>query len=492
MRLSDYHTYVNTICTCSLVSRHKRVLLSLPTLDMDERSAVAKLCRAQTYPPIGTRLRKMVICLPPAFRDDILPMCQTPLLAGLLLSLVLMAPMSQREVERIYRSSLYKEVTVMESVRRSNTLCFEPFFGDYHCTIHESIPPNPTVAKYIHGCVNRWIDSLTTHILYPKVGSKTVSTYTRNELYMVDSTYEPESDTGITPIDLERVYHTTGIKVHGPCEMRQKWYYSILKPRTYYSQGGTAYHTSKYLSKPFTDLCDMLPATNRRTRVDPNRLTIHDPTYDVAYYDLTSFTSNLHCHCTFMYRLALYCTGETVSILDACNGVIDVDLGELIHTYTRENLDNPSYTFAPSLGDSIGIRYHSVAGFLGVYGNIATATFIHGIVMAMTHTHFDENNVAGDDGLDITRSVDTTLHLVSQLGDIKDDKTFRQSEGHCIHLKRPIQRLGNRLIHGILVSWPSLEPVQQKVDNRYPYLRRMSRRDRVDSIASSITAFLQA
>jgi hypothetical protein len=113
--------------------------------------------------------------------------------------------------------------------------------------------------------------------------------------------------------------------------------------------------------------------------------------------------------------------------------------------------------------------------------------------MAMLHTEFDENNVAGDDGLDVTPYVDHTLEVVSLLGTVENEKTFRQSEGCCIHLKRPIMRVGARLFHGGLVTWPSLEPgqIEQDVDSRYSYLKRVSNRERKDMIASSITAFLR-
>jgi hypothetical protein len=458
---------------------------------MDQRSAIAKLCRAQAYPPKSTRLRTMVSCLPPDIFNDILPMCQTPLLAGLLLHLVLSAPMSPREICSLFTSSMIKEMKVMESVRRPCTLSFESFFGDYNDVVYHTVPSNPTVAKYIHECIDQWIDSLTKRILFPKVGSKTVSKLSAQEVYMVDADYQPESDIGITPIDLERVYHTHGVKVTGPCEMRQKWYFSNLKPRTYYAQGGTAYHSSKYLARPFVDLCDTLPSTNKYTRIDPGRLTIRDPTHDIAYYDLTSFTSNLHVQCEFLYRLARYCVGHEVQLLDSVNGVVIADLGDLIYEYTRRNLDNPGYTIPSKYGDSSVVRYHSVAGFLGVYGNISTATFIHGIVMAMRHDNFDENNVAGDDGLDITDSVKDTLDLVGQLGEVEDSKTFRDHEGCCIHLKRPISRTGHSLLHGQLVTWPSLEPVQTNADIRYPYIQGMSNRGRKDAIASSVTAFLR-
>lgn len=491
MRPTSYETLVSDLCTSTHLCRYRRLFNSFPGLDGDQRSAIAKLCRAQCYPLRTSRLAKMTDSLPQSFIHDILPLCQTPLLAGLVLQLILQAPMSQREIERTYTASLIKEVRVMESAKRECTLNFEPFFGDFTSAIHPMIPPNPRVARLINDRINQWIDRLTDKVLFPRVGSKTVSKMTAAEIQATFPTYDRHNAIGITPIDLERVYHYYRYHATGPCEMRQKWYTSNLQPRTYYAQGGDAFHSSKYLAVPLVDLCDTLPATNRRTRVDPGRIVIREPSHDVAYYDLTSFTSNLHVHTAFMSRLAHYAKGHTVKLLDSVYGIIEADLGDLIHEYTLINLHNPSYTLPPTYSDRSVLHYHSIAGFLGVYGNISSATFIHGIVMTMLHRYLDEGNVAGDDGLDVTPSVEYTLDVVGLLGEVADAKTFRDSEGSCIHLKRPILRIGNRLLHGQLITWPSLEPVQNTIDGRYPYLQGMSHRERIDTLANSITAFLR-
>jgi len=492
MQLTEYEALLEKLCSSRYLRNSRQILGAFPSLSMDQRSAVAKLCRAQCYPPRSSRLHKMTTSLPHSFKMQILPLCQTPSMAGLILQLVLLAPMSTVEIESIYRASLQKEMTVMESVRRTCTLDFSPFFGMYNLPIHDHFPPNPVMARQIHSCIDLWITSLERKILYPRISSKTISKMTQDNLYSILPDYVAKDPVGITAVDLEYVYHTYGIKIEGPCEMRQKWYCSNLKPRTYYTQGGNAYHTSKYLANPFTDLCDTLPCTNRRLRTDPTRVVIPDETYDVILYDLTSFTSNLHVHRNFMMHLARYCCGRQVTILDTVHGVIQQDLGDMIYEYTEVNLYNPTYTLPSKYSNPSEIHYHNIAGFLGVYGNIATATFIHGITMSMLHVNTNENNVAGDDGLDSCQDVNQSLELLGTLGEISDEKTFRISEGCCIHLKRPLTRIGNRLIPGQLVAWPTLEHVQENVDIRYPYLKRLSRRERVTAISGSVMAFLRS
>jgi hypothetical protein len=413
-------------------------------------------------------------------------------MAGLLLGLILTAPMSHVEIQRVYCESMIKEMTVMESVKRACTLNFSVFFGSYNEQLHHEFPCNPTMSKRIHGYIDTWIRSLEDRLLYPQVSSKTVSHVTASNLKSAYPEYEPfDKEVGITGIDLERIRHQYGQEIEGPCEMRQKWYCSNLKPRTYYAQGGTAHHSSKYLALPFVDLCDLLPCTNRRTRVDPSRILIDDPSADVIYYDLVSFTSNLHVQSHFLFRLSEYCRGKKILILDARDGIVEQDLGGLIYRYTRTNLIDPEYTLPAKYNNPDEVHYHSVAGFLGVYGNISTATFIHGAVMSMLHVHLNENNVAGDDGLDVTTDVSGSLKLVSTMGEVSDEKTFRGSEGCCIHLKRPITRIGKRLYHGNLLNWPSLEQGQTEVDPRYPYLGKLSQRERQSKVASSVTTFLR-
>jgi hypothetical protein len=111
---------------------------------------------------------------------------------------------------------MIKEMTVMESCRRANDLDFRVIFGQFDENMHPLIPRNRPVARFINKCINSWIDSLQKRILFPKVGSKTISKKTVDEVYALDENYIPNEELGITPIDLERLYHKHGIKIQGP------------------------------------------------------------------------------------------------------------------------------------------------------------------------------------------------------------------------------------------------------------------------------------
>jgi len=297
---------------------------------------------------------------------------------------------------------------------------------------------------------------------------------------------------GVTTIDVERYYHTTGVKVGGCCELRQKWYVANLSPRTYFAQGGDAYHRSKYIPKMMDMLCETLPLTMRRNRTNPTRIVVPEG-YSVKFYDLTSFTSNLHVQRHFGQRLARFCKGYTVTVVDAVDGPIPLDLGDYILDYVDNQLIEPRYSLERVGGSRDLELVHSVAGFLGVYGNISMATYLHGAVMLQACHDHESANIAGDDGLIVREETDHTVELIATLGLISDEKCYDIEEKGCIHLKRPISLLGTHLIQGRLLAWPSLEHLfENRCDPRYPYIQSMSKVERQRVVANSITGFLQA
>ncbi|KAK2731455.1 hypothetical protein FQN55_004671 [Onygenales sp. PD_40] len=145
------------------------------------------------------------------------------------------------------------------------------------------------------------------------------------------------------------------------------------------------------------NLCDSMPPTNGRTCINPTHLCIKDG-HHAFIYDLTGFTSSLHEQRHFVDRLAEYCHGNAVKIVDAWSGVIDIDLGDLIKEYNTLN-NQGQYSQKQACGKDIPMLLHCTAGFLGVYGNIANATFLHGITILQLYDDDELLNVAGDDGI---------------------------------------------------------------------------------------------
>jgi len=317
-------------------------------------------------------------------------------------------------------------------------------------------------------------------------------------------------------IDMERALHETGVYVGGDCEIRQKWYRSGVTPRTYYAQGGIAFHSSKCLQNAFSQLVDSLPVTNHILRLAPTRLDIETPETYVFIYDLTSFTSNFHEHQPFMSSLAEFCIGTPVKVLDGFEGIVEQDLGELLFDYTRLNCQNPTYSRERRYKDDLNSYEHLVAGFLGVYGNLMTCTFLHGVVLLAVIGDVHKCYAAGDDGGAVVRAkvviqngringdhpwrndVMLVFFAISLLGIVAWSKVFMTSEPGAIALKRPLSQFDNRLSTRPFVIWPSTTLMwayiewNQFNDPRFPDLKTQYTRKEVKSaIIGEITRFLR-
>jgi len=301
-------------------------------------------------------------------------------------------------------------------------------------------------------------------------------------------TFEQE---GATQCDLEYLYHVHGDKLEGgPCEVKQRWYTSGLAPRTYYAAGSDAYHKSKYLRVAFNDLCDFLPPTERYARVNPNRLYLPTSYHHVLIYDLTSFTSNMHEQRHFLDRLARYCKGHIVQILDTVEGVLDVDLCDLILEYNTLNVQH-SYSSRKLLGEGVELAHH-VAGFLGVFGNLATCTFLHGAVMCQLVNEFSEIGIAGDDGAIASEDDYYVILAIRLLGLMEYSKVYSTSDlGNQLYLKRPTFQVGRRLYTESLALFSMLEHLGDCDDSRFFPVSR-SKKERLSSLASSIVAYLRS
>lgn len=371
---------------------------------------------------------------------------------------------------------------------------FNAIFGSPNQPIAPGLLPNPSMAMKVQAAIDSWISDTCNTPQYPKLSRKTVSKETEElarEVIYKNPDLPSISDEEITQVTVEKIQHYTGQQILGGCELRQRWYPAQLLPRTYFAQGGQAFHESKLIAKMMTDLTDRLLCTNRRSRVNPTRIRLRE-SHHAFIYDLTTFTSNLHEQRYFVDRLAEYCTGHQVTVMDASCGLMPMDLGDLIRQYNNTNIQSTYSMKRVYKTLDVECRHHT-AGFLGVYGNIANATFLHGVVMLQLCDNEDELNVAGDDGIKSSDDDTEAFDLLRFLGVLEMTKTFSTHEEGSIHLKRPIHQKGTRLYQGFLVIWPSFEYMVKEsddVDPRYPLVSQMTKRERRDALANSITGFL--
>lgn len=494
MKDVNYLALVDSLCIPGSPVQWRTCLELLPSLTLGNRKGLAMLARAQCIPDKDTQLHVLVSrLLPPSLIPIFSTLYDSSFTAGLLMTMVRLAPLPQDQINSAYESAILKERKVMDETGLPSTLNYNVFFGRPDECIVPGVDANPVMAKRVQRSIDTWIQQIANKLFFPRMSHKSIekssSNVTRSILEYEGIDYENEI---MSQVELERVYHQTGYQVQGPCEMRQRWYTSQLSPRTYFASGGTAYHNSKFIADMMVQLCDNLPCTNRRYRVNPTRLRIADGSH--AYiYDLSSFTSNLHEQRYFVDRLAEYCEGVQVYIVDSWRGVMQVDLSDLIQQYNSQNVQAPYTITAATKKDTDPILYHCTAGFLGVYGNIANATFLHGIVMLQLCDSDDQLNVAGDDGIMNSDNDEEAFELLRHLGLMEMSKSFTTTQDGAIHLKRPIYQVGNQLIQGTLTLWPSFEYLIQNdndIDPRYPIINRMTLRERRDALASSITGFL--
>lgn len=431
---------------------------------------------------------KHIFQILPESREQIELVVSSPMLSGFFLSVLLAAPYSNEDITMIRNTLLWKEVSVMESIPRKPTIDWYALFS-LSDPLHERFRPSPVLNRHFRYSLKRWISTLQRRVLYPSMGNRSVSTETRVELeYALARNIDIEVD--VTSTVVEHYYSRSGIQLKGGCEMRQKWYPTQSSPRTYYAQGGVAYHSSKYLRDAFNLLCDTFRPTNRYERVSPSGMTVNEAVDDVFIYDLTSFTSLFHEHASFLHFLATITEEVDVIIFDSWKGPLTVSLGHLIYDYLEKNVLQPSYTTRiPVLSDLE--LHHSIAGFLGVFGNLATCTFPHGLCLASVSNSLESCWCAGDDAGSreaIETSGSMTMSVAEVLGTISKEKTFTASQMGAIALKRPIGIAGGILYQRPNILWPIFS-VMCDADPRFnlPNVRHAT-----DRVTGAIVSFLKS
>lgn len=249
---------------------------------------------------------------------------------------------------------------------------------------------------------------------------------------------------------LERYYADTGFEIQGPCELRQSWKYNDLTPRTYFAQGGQAYHDSKYIRDIANSLANSFTETHFLSR-----FSLHDivltPDDDAFIYDYTSFTSKLAELKYFLDALADWTDDVEVKIVDSRFGILNTTLGSLIREYNQTCNTLGEYTIQRYLEGDLTIYFHRLAGFLGVYGNIVLSTAIHGLHATQLNGDHSSAKCVGDD---VFGRFDTTM------GSTRREMIER------------IQKLG--LVHHLKVRWWPFRPIEEEMDDdrAWPYVKR--------------------
>lgn len=467
----------------------------IPHLSYADRKKLMSVARARCFPKPNTVLYqqtwpvlKRLISLDSRLEQQLRGAVATPMFAGFFLSCLLSAPYESSDVRAIKKELMWKEISVMESIPRKPTIDWMALLS-YFGPLHDRFRESPATNRRVRISLRQWVRRCQSQVIYPSMGNKSVSFSTRCSLeYEIQSQLPQDLD--VTSTVIEYHYSRTGSKLQGACEMKQKWYPTQASPRTYFAQGGTAYHTSKFLRDPFNWLCDSFYPTNRYTRVSPSGITVDTETEDVYVYDLTSFTSLFHEHRAFLHFLAVLTEEETITIFDSWEGPLIMSLGALIWQYLETNVLQPSYDTKIQPLSCLEL-HHSIAGFLGVFGNLATCTYPHGVCLSTVYDKPDDCWCAGDDAGSKEENEtegSQVFSVADVLGSIAKEKTYRASQEGALALKRPISIHGGILYLHPNILWPIFS-VMIDEDPRYNLLPV---KHTIDRITGAIVSFFQS
>lgn len=380
---------------------------------------------------------------------------RNPLNQGAAIMAIMIYTPSQQQIEEIKLASYLKEINVMDRTPDPPNINFAPFFGDYNTPIHEDVPANPTMAKRVHTAIDNWIKHIGRYIHTPRLSKKLLNSNDRESIkqYFLDIFHEPQFS---TQADLELLEFNRQIQLDNPTELRQRWAPNGISPRSFYVGGSSLYYDVRYSQRMWNDLVDSLAQTHRRGRVNPGRIYIDDIKH-ALFYDLSSFTSNMEQQPIFLDKLALYCEGKEISVMTTEEGTLTLNLATAIRAYNRSN-EFPRY-YCPALATMLRPYedVQGVAGFLGVYGNIATCMFLHGAVLLQLAEREDEVGVAGDDAVIVVHygEEQSVYAAVALCGVLAQEKTF-DSDSDVLYLKRRTEvGVDKRLFSHNYVQLPS-------------------------------------
>jgi hypothetical protein len=375
-----------------------------------------------------------------------------PLLAGAAMMCCFIAPIDTEEEQKIILEAYLKEINVMNTDPYFPNFDFSCFFGNYDKSLHPRIQPNPSSARTVHQSILTWVSRHTNpvYIHKPALSTKLLPKFTRQDMALYVDTLVQEPSVA-TQGALEYLYMKYDYIYTGACQINQRWAPNALSPRTYFVCGPDLYNRSKYTRDLWNDLSDSLVTTHRINRVNPARIHIQG-IERALFYDLSSFTSNCSAQQEFLNQLSRFVDGLPFKVQDSRHGDLELDFGDVVREYAQCNIQ-PEY----NTGDLQYHGTHGVAGFLGVYGNIATCTFLHGAFLLQLSTP-RQCGCAGDDAVLVTvEDDDTVWACVSLIGIIAREKTFSSLDPDVLYLKRRtwVDEAFCRLAYSSYVQLPS-------------------------------------
>jgi len=490
----------------------------LDQMPLKTRSAAIKCCQAQFIPPDATTplglivqeapltrlITKTTTCLLSLFEvlEPFAPYITSPLYSQRLLDAIRDAKMPIKSIEEAFEASAIKELSACEDEEIFVNWNFDAFFVrgcQNQSVLPDHIAPNQYANTRIINYLEQWRSSVSQDLHYPKVSSKTLATNTFDEMEYSERALFTDAE-----IESQRdwlyLYFKTGVILDGESELRQRWYPANHKPRTYYSAGGTAFAASIYLQSVFQSLTDFPPYTNKFLRLNPSRLRLKDGQH-LRIYDLESFSTRLTALKPFLHYLSNFCSGWGITTVDPRHGLVNHDLGEVIAEYLRDTTDKPPVRYTRVYkGNKEEVHgQQGLSGMLGIFGNIALCTVLHGFVMSTLVEDEDQLNAAGDDGAiaedrENSTGVDVTIRC---LGRYARDKSFSSKDAGAICLKQPISQYGLVIVQRQKIPFPNSTMVDYWIDNRrdprfkYRFPMKMWRTRRVTIVGAMLLTFLR-
>lgn len=388
---------------------------------------------------------------------------------------------------------IVKELKAATGIYHPIQLDYSPIFSrkyeDRSVRMAYNLPLYAPLHSQINQAFNKSRITLPRRTYYPRTSRKTIGKSAQFNASLTYPRTQTVSDNPESLLEIEKIYSATGFRTYGVTEMRSSWKFSQMKPRLYYAQGPNQYHYSKYIQPIFNQLVDLFTNTHTFKRFLSS--TVEQTEDDTAFiYDYSSFTSTLHEIQYFTGALAEFFQDVDITVLDTHVGFITISLGEMIATYNQTCNIAPEFDISELFVIEEYLLSHN-CGMLGVPGNISSCTLLHGIHLSIVMSSIERNKVVGDDAFGMKarlshmskKDLHEALTNIGVLELIKmefwaPDDPLEDIDNTWNYVKRPIKRVGQRMLFGEMVDWPSIANVFNLQDDYHtitpitPYSQR--------------------